>query len=66
MGPAKSAMPRLIKNGEGFLDRCLQIEVEARASSAELISHPFLKMATDLKSLKANIIAARKQKQLYG
>ncbi|XP_065573188.1 serine/threonine-protein kinase PAK 3-like isoform X5 [Artemia franciscana] len=57
---------KLSSEFQGFLDRCLQIEVDARASSAELISHPFLKMATDLKSLKANIIAARKQKQLYG
>ena len=46
-----------------FLDRCLEVDVERRASAVELLDHPFLAKATDLISLKQNIIAARKSKE---
>lgn len=46
-----------------FLDRCLEVDVEKRASCEELLSHPFLEKASDLISLKQNIIAARKSKE---
>jgi serine/threonine protein kinase len=46
-----------------FLDRCLEVEVDKRASAVELLDHPFLAKATDLISLKQNIVAARKQKE---
>lgn len=42
-----------------FLDRCLEVDVDKRASAAELLQHPFLKKAENLASLKQNIIAAR-------
>jgi len=46
-----------------FLDRCLEVDVERRASANELLDHPFLKKETDLASLRQNIIAARKSKE---
>jgi len=46
-----------------FLDRCLEVEVERRASANELLDHPFLKKETDLASLRQNIVAARKSKE---
>ena len=42
-----------------FLDRCLEVDVDKRANSHELLEHPFLKKAEELSSLKQNIIAAR-------
>lgn len=42
-----------------FLDRCLEVEVDKRATAAELLDHPFLKKAENLESLKQNILAAR-------
>lgn len=42
-----------------FLDRCLEVEVEKRATAAELLDHPFLKKAENLESLKQNVLAAR-------
>jgi len=45
-----------------FIDRCLEVDVEKRASAVELLTHPFLAKASDLISLKQNIIAARKSK----
>ena len=46
-----------------FLDRCLEVDVDKRASANELLDHPFLKKEIDLVSLKQNIIAARKSKE---
>lgn len=42
-----------------FLDRCLEVDVDKRASARELLDHPFIKKAESLLSLKQNIIAAR-------
>lgn len=42
-----------------FLDRCLEVDVEKRATAAELLDHPFLKRAENLESLKQNVLAAR-------
>lgn len=42
-----------------FLDKCLAVEPEKRASASELLKHPFLKKAENLISLRQNIIAAR-------
>lgn len=45
-----------------FIDRCLEVDVEKRASATELLTHPFLEKACELTSLRQNIIAARKSK----
>jgi hypothetical protein len=42
-----------------FLDRCLEVDIDRRATAGELLSHPFLRKAEDLSSLRQNIIAAR-------
>ena len=42
-----------------FIEKCLVVEIDDRASAAELLSHPFLQKATNLASLKQNIIAAK-------
>ena len=42
-----------------FLDRCLEVDIDKRASAAELLRHPFLKKAENLSSLRQNIVAAR-------
>lgn len=46
-----------------FLNRCLVVDPEKRASSSELLGHPFLKKAASLSGIKKNIIAARKAKE---
>ena len=42
-----------------FLDRCLEVDVDKRASCAELLSHPLLGKAENLESLRLNVIAAK-------
>ena len=42
-----------------FLDRCLDVDIDKRASAGELLRHPFLRKAENLVSLRQNIIAAR-------
>src|SRR6218665_1228053 len=46
-----------------FLDRCLVVNPEQRASASELLDHPFLKKASNLANLRQNIIAARRSKE---
>ncbi|PSN55862.1 Serine/threonine-protein kinase PAK 2 [Blattella germanica] len=45
---------------QNFLDRCLQVDVEKRASADELLGHPFLKNCMDLGTLTPLIRAAQK------
>jgi len=54
---------KLSKDLKNFLDRCLEVDVEKRASANELLDHPFLQKETDLASLRQNILAARKSKE---
>ena len=42
-----------------FLNRCLEVDVEQRASAADLLQDPFLRKARDLATLRQNILAAR-------
>ncbi|CAL1535814.1 unnamed protein product [Lymnaea stagnalis] len=43
-----------------FIDRCLEVDVDKRSSSADLLKHPFLKRAMPLATLRPLIKAARK------
>ncbi|XP_014254703.1 serine/threonine-protein kinase PAK 1 isoform X2 [Cimex lectularius] len=44
---------------QDFLDQCLEVEVECRASASELLKHPFLKLSRPLASLTPLIMAAK-------
>ncbi|XP_050441588.1 serine/threonine-protein kinase Pak [Adelges cooleyi] len=44
---------------QDFLDQCLEVEVEDRASASELLKHPFLKLSRPLASLTPLIMAAK-------
>ncbi|XP_033217690.1 serine/threonine-protein kinase PAK 1 [Belonocnema kinseyi] len=59
----KPAIPRwhtLSRNFQNFLERCLSIEVDERASADELLAHPFLDNCAELTSLNPLIRAAQK------
>ncbi|VEL27990.1 unnamed protein product [Protopolystoma xenopodis] len=43
-----------------FLDRCLTVEPDERASAEELLKHPFLNLTKPLRCLHALIEAARR------
>jgi serine/threonine protein kinase len=42
-----------------FLDQSLEVDVDKRASAAELLLNPFLTKAENLESLRQNILAVR-------
>jgi len=42
-----------------FLDKCLEVDADKRASASDLLQHAFLKHVDDLRSLQQNILAAR-------
>lgn len=44
---------------QDFLDQCLAVDVDKRASAKELLKHPFLKTARPLGSLTPLIVAAK-------
>jgi len=44
---------------QDFLDNCLETNVDKRPSAAELLRHPFLKLARPLISLNPLILAAK-------
>jgi len=50
------------KELQSFLDCCLEVEVDKRASAADLLKHPFLGKADNMASIRENIIAARNVK----
>lgn len=43
-----------------FLDRCLEVDVEKRATAEELLAHPFLEKSVHLQTLTPLIRAAKK------
>ncbi|XP_037928685.1 serine/threonine-protein kinase PAK 3 [Teleopsis dalmanni] len=44
---------------QDFLNQCLEVDVERRSGAAELLKHPFLKLARPLASLTPLIMAAK-------
>ncbi|XP_069354316.1 serine/threonine-protein kinase Pak isoform X1 [Maniola hyperantus] len=44
---------------QDFLDQCLEVDVDRRATALDLLKHPFLKMARPLASLTPLIMAAK-------
>ena len=46
---------------QDFLDRCLQVDVEQRASAEDLLQHPFFDKALELKTLGPLIKAAKRE-----
>lgn len=58
--PDVKSWDKLTPNLQDFLDRCLQVEVDRRATADELLSHPFLDDCCELRALVPNIKAAKK------
>ncbi|XP_044266542.1 serine/threonine-protein kinase Pak isoform X1 [Tribolium madens] len=50
---------KLSPSFQDFLDQCLAVEVDKRASARDLLKHPFLKLARPLASLTPLILAAK-------
>ncbi|XP_075146776.1 p21 (RAC1) activated kinase 3 [Haematobia irritans] len=58
--PDVKSWDKLSPNLQDFLDCCLQVEVDKRATADELLTHPFLDDCSELKALVPNIKAAKK------
>ena len=58
--PKIPSWDKLSPEFRNFLERCLEVDVEKRASSEELIHHPFLLRSVELKTLVPNIQAAQR------
>lgn len=58
--PDVKSWDKLSDNLKDFLDCCLQVEVDHRASADELLQHPFLQDCMELRTLTPLIKAARR------
>ncbi|XP_037952168.1 serine/threonine-protein kinase PAK 3-like [Teleopsis dalmanni] len=58
--PDIKSWDKLSTSLQDFLDCCLQVEVDKRATADELLRHPFLDDCSELKALVPNIKAAKK------
>uniref|UniRef100_A0A1B0FDM6 non-specific serine/threonine protein kinase n=2 Tax=Glossina morsitans morsitans TaxID=37546 RepID=A0A1B0FDM6_GLOMM len=58
--PDIKSWDKLSLNLQDFLDCCLQVEVDKRATADELLRHPFLDDCSEVKALVPNIKAAKK------
>jgi len=45
---------------QDFLNQCLEVDVDKRATAEYLLSHPFLKKSAELKTLGPNVRAAKR------
>lgn len=59
--PEISSWSSMAPEFQDFLDRCLQVEVEQRASAEELLSHEFFGKALELRTLGPLIKAAKRE-----
>lgn len=58
--PEISSWSKLSPKLQDFLDQCLQVEVDRRASAEQLLKHEFLQDCSELKTLTPLIKAARR------
>ncbi|XP_011189626.1 serine/threonine-protein kinase PAK 2 [Zeugodacus cucurbitae] len=58
--PDVKSWDKLSPSLQDFLDCCLQVEVDKRATADELLRHPFLDDCSEVKALVPNIKAAKK------
>ncbi|XP_073831221.1 p21 (RAC1) activated kinase 3 [Musca autumnalis] len=58
--PDIKSWDKLSPHLQDFLDCCLQVDVDRRATADELLKHPFLDDCSELKALVPNIKAAKK------
>lgn len=58
--PLIKSREKLSEDLRGFLDKCLEVDVEKRATSEELLRHPFLNKAEGLSTITPLIRAAKK------
>ena len=61
--PQVQAKAKISKELDDFLDCCLQVDIDKRATALELLKHPFIKKAENLSALRQNILAARSVKK---
>lgn len=58
--PEIKSLEKLSEPLKDFLNCCLEVEVDKRASARELLDHPFLQDCAELKTLTPLIRAARR------
>lgn len=58
--PKVKSWEKLSEELKDFLNQCLEVDVDKRASAHELLKHPFLCDSDDLKSLTPLIRATRR------
>lgn len=59
--PEISSWDTMSPDFQDFLDRCLQVDVDMRASAEELLKHKFFDQALELKTLGPLIKAAKRE-----
>ena len=57
--PQAKDVAKLSAELTSFLDHSLEVDVDRRATAAELLAHELISKAEDLQSLKQNILAVR-------
>lgn len=58
--PEIKTLEKLSRSFRGFLSRCMEVEIENRATAQELLDHPFLSDCAELRSLSPLVRAARR------